>query len=774
MEKNNNNYKKNKNSLSKDFSNDSNIIKMKTSFNSKNLMHYKKLRVTLIVVILILLLLIVRIGFLQFVQGNYLKELAYNQQTINQIISPKRGNIYDSTGKALAISAQVDTITINPNKLVKNSNDETKEFKEKIAKGLSEIFELNYDEVLEKVNSSSQVETIAKKVEQEKVDTLKKWMEDNKISVGINIDEDTKRYYPYNTVASNVIGFCGSDNQGLSGVESKWDSILTGTPGKIVSSKGSNQEEIPNAEETYISAENGSDLTLTIDLNIQTIIEKYLKQAVEDNDCKKGGNVIVINPKNGDILGMACYPDYNLNSPYTPNSTLAETYNSLSSEEKSESLYKMWANKSVAETYEPGSVFKVITASVALEENITTTDKSNDFYCKGYEEFEDSSASQPLKISCWRANPHGVQSLRQALCNSCNPAFMQLGKRIGAPTLYKYYEAFGLFDSTNSGLYGEQSSIFQKLDKVGPVELATMSFGQRLNVTPLQMATAIACVANDGVLMKPRIVKQVTNTDSGSVSEIPVTQVRQVISKETAQEVKSMMESVVTIGTGKHAAVSGYSIGGKTGTSEPVYNKTEEGYVASYVAISPVEDTQVVLLLTLYDPPKSNHQGGQLAGPVVSQMLSEILPYLGIPSNENSSDSSSSDNLIVVPDVRNKTVSEAEKILKNSGFSTKTYVNGDANNTLVVDQTPKPGVSLSKNSVVVLYGEGNDVATSVTVPDLKGMNASQASNTLKEKNLNISIEGSGTVISQDAAKDEQVPEGTVIKVTLKQNLTDAH
>lgn len=774
MEKNNNNYKKNKNSLSKDFSNDSNIIKMKTSFNSKNLMHYKKLRVTLIVVILILLLLIVRIGFLQFVQGNYLKELAYNQQTINQIISPKRGNIYDSTGKALAISAQVDTITINPNKLVKNSNDETKEFKEKIAKGLSEIFELNYDEVLEKVNSSSQVETIAKKVEQEKVDTLKKWMEDNKISVGINIDEDTKRYYPYNTVASNVIGFCGSDNQGLSGVESKWDSILTGTPGKIVSSKGSNQEEIPNAEETYISAENGSDLTLTIDLNIQTIIEKYLKQAVEDNDCKKGGNVIVMNPKNGDILGMACYPDYNLNSPYTPNSTLAETYNSLSSEEKSESLYKMWANKSVAETYEPGSVFKVITASVALEENITTTDKSNDFYCKGYEEFEDSSASQPLKISCWRANPHGVQSLRQALCNSCNPAFMQLGKRIGAPTLYKYYEAFGLFDSTNSGLYGEQSSIFQKLDKVGPVELATMSFGQRLNVTPLQMATAIACVANDGVLMKPRIVKQVTNTDSGSVSEIPVTQVRQVISKETAQEVKSMMESVVTIGTGKHAAVSGYSIGGKTGTSEPVYNKTEEGYVASYVAISPVEDTQVVLLLTLYDPPKSNHQGGQLAGPVVSQMLSEILPYLGIPSNENSSDSSSSDNLIVVPDVRNKTVSEAEKILKNSGFSTKTYVNGDANNTLVVDQTPKPGVSLSKNSVVVLYGEGNDVATSVTVPALKGMNASQASNTLKEKNLNISIEGSGTVISQDAAKDEQVPEGTVIKVTLKQNLTDAH
>ena len=478
-----------------------------------------------------------------------------------------------------------------------------------------------------------------------------------------------------------------------------------------------------------------------------------------------------MNPKNGDILAMACYPDYNLNTPYTPNSTLAETYDSLSSEEKSESLYKMWSNKSVADTYEPGSVFKVITAAVALEENITSADISNDFYCKGYEEFADGGAS--LKISCWRRNPHGVQSLRQSLCNSCNPAFMQLGKRIGTSTLYKYYDAFGLFDSTNSGLYGEQTSIFQKLENVGPVELATMSFGQRLNVTPLQMTTAIACIANDGVLMQPRIVKQVTNTDTGAVTEIPVTEVRQVISRQTAQEVKSMMESVVTVGTGKHAAVSGYSIGGKTGTSEPVYTQIEDGYVASYVAISPIEDTQVVLLLTLYDPPKNNHQGGQLAGPVVSQMLSEILPYLEIPSTETSSNTSSSD-LIMVPDVRNKTVAEAEKILKSAGFTTKSYVNGDSNSLLVVDQTPKPGAYLKKNSIIVLYGEGSDVATSVAVPDLKGMNASQASNALKSKNLNISIEGSGIVISQDYSKDEQVQEGTIIKVTLKQNLTDAH
>ena len=750
------------------------VIKLKTGLESKNLIHANKLRALLILTILIFIFLVGRIGFIQFVQGNSLKEGAYQQQTINQIISPKRGNIYDSTGKALAIGAQVDTITINPTKIVKSNDVDTKDYKEKVAKGLSEIFGLNYDEILEKVSSKSQVETIIKKVEQEKVDQLKQWMEDNKITIGINIDEDSKRYYPYSTVASHVIGFCGNDNQGLSGIEAKWESVLTGTPGKIVSSKGSDQQEIPNAEETYISAENGSDLTLTIDLHIQSIVEKYLKQAVEENACSGGGNVIIMNPQNGEIIAMSSYPDYDLNSPYTPNSTLAQTYDSLTPEQKSEALYKMWANKSVAETYEPGSTFKVITASVALEENITTSDKSGDFYCKGYEEFQDITGSS-ISIKCWRKEPHGVQSLRQALCNSCNPAFMQLGKRIGPETLYKYYQAFGLFDFTNSGLYGEQKSIFQNLDNVGPVELATMSFGQRLNVTPLQMATAISCVANDGILMKPRIVKEITNTDTGTTTEMPTTQIRQVISKQTSEKVKSMMESVVTNGSGRHAAVAGYSIGGKTGTSEPTEANAEEGYVASYVAISPIEDTQIVLLLTLYNPQGDNgHQGGQVAGPVVSQMLSEILPYLGVPSDESSSSSSNSNHYITVPDVRNKTVAEAEKILKAAGFTTKVYVEGDSNTLLVQEQTPKPGNSLAKNSMIVLYGQGSSVSTSVKVPDLKGMNASEASNALKSQNLNINIEGSGIVITQDYLKDEQVQEGTIVRVTLKQTLTDAH
>ena len=748
----------------------SNVISLNRKFDGKNLIYTPKLRNIFIVIVIIFVLLLGRIGFLQFVDGAYLTEMAYQQQTINQILSPKRGNIYDSTGKALAISAQVDTITINPNRIVGDTNDETKTLKETVAKGLSDIFELDYNETLEKVNSTSQVETIIKKVEQEKVDELEAWMDENDISVGINIDEDTKRYYPYGELASNVIGFCGDDNQGLSGIESKWDSVLTGTPGKIVSAKDSSQQEIPNAEETYISAENGSDITLTIDLNIQSTIEKYLEQAVEKYECKDGGNVIVMDPQTGNILGMACYPDYDLNSPYTPNSTLAKTYDSLSSKEKSEALYRMWANKSVSDSYEPGSTFKIITASVALEEGKASTDTPGDFYCSGYEQVEDR------QIACWRYyNPHGSQTLRQALCNSCNPAFIQLAQRIGASTLYKYYQAFGLFESTNSGLYGEQTSIFHDLDEIGPVELATYAFGQRFQVTPLQMITAVSCVANDGILMKPNIIKSITNTDTGAVTETQPTEVRQVISKSTASQVKSMMESVVLEGTGKNVQVSGYSIGGKSGTSEPTEANAEDGYVSSFVAISPVEDTQVVILLTLYDPQNKEYgyQGGSVAAPVVSQMLTEILPYLNVPSDTTEEDNRS-ENLITVPDIRNKTITEAEKTLTDAGFKCKVVSSGDKNSTLVADQNPKPGAQLSSGSIIMLYGEGDTVGTSVSVPDLSGMNLSQATSALRSKNLNISVSGSGIVTTQDYAANELVQEGTIITVTLKPTLTDAH
>lgn len=743
------------------------IIPINPNIKNSNFTLTKKLKIIFIVVILIFSLLIGRIGFLQFVQGSYLKEIAYKQQAINQIISPKRGSIYDSTGKVLATSASVDTITINPNKIKpsekelekepKEADEKTKILKEKVAKALSEIFELDYEETLAKVNSTSQVETIAKKIEQDKVDKLKDWMKENNISSGINIDADTKRYYPYSTVLSHVLGSCGNDNQGLSGIEYKWDTTLSGTPGKIVSSKSASQEEIPNAEETYISPENGSDLTLTIDFNIQTIVEKYLKQAVDNNNVENGGNCIVMDPKTGDILAMATYPNYDLNNPFTPNEYLSKTYDSLNSEEKTTEIYKMWSNKSVSELYEPGSVYKLITASAALEENITSPDIASDFNCPGYEMVGD------IRVNCWSSVPHKAQSLRKALENSCNPALIQLGNRIGTSTLYKYYKSFGFFDKTGVDLPGEAESIYVDENSVLPIERATMSFGQRFSITPLQMITAISAISNDGILMKPRIVKSITNTDTGAVTPIDTEEVRQVISSETASEIKSMMQSVVEYGTGWRGGVTGYTVGGKTGTSEPRAGREDiDGYVATYVAISPVEDTQVVLLLNLYKPPKNNHQGGTLAGPVVSQMLTEILPYLGIPSSIENTD----EDLITVPEIRNKTIAEAEKVLKNAGFTVNISTSNDKNSTLVIDQVPKPGAALSKNSIIMLYDQ--NTRTSTTVPNLIGKSAYQATTELRNANLNISIDGLGTVISQDPPAGSNVDAGTVVKVTFRQ------
>lgn len=758
-------YNKNNKSSSHKQKN-SNVIKLNSDFSSQNFLHTKKLKLIFLVTLIIFILLIGRLAYLQWIDSEYLKELAYKQQTINQIISPKRGTIYDSTGKILATSASVDTITINPNKIKDPGNDSKKTvaLKELVAKGLSDIFELDYEETLQKVNSDSSVETIIKKVETAKVDELKNWMEENDISVGINIDEDTKRYYPYNTVLSNVLGACGNDNQGLSGIEFAWDSVLAGTSGKIVSSQSASQEEIPNAEETYIAAENGSDLTLTINYNIQIIVEKYLQQAVDGIPCKQGGSCIVMDPKTGNILAMATYPNYDLNNAFTPNSYVAQNYDSLSSEDKTNAIYKMWSNKSVAELYEPGSVFKLITASVALEENITGVNIANDFNCIGYENVSNRT------IRCWADTPHGSQTLTQALENSCNPAFIQLGSRIGATTLYKYYKAFGLFDQTGIGLPDETNSIFRPLSNVSNVDRATMSFGQRFSITPLQMITAVSAIANNGILMQPKIVQSITNTDTGATTTIESSQVRQVISEETAKKVKSMMQSVVEHGTGGRAAVTGYTIGGKTGTSEPPEDKTEQGYVASYVAISPVEDTKVVLLLTLYDPPKNNHHGGVLAGPVVSQMLTEILPCLGVPSSEDTI--IDTDDLVSVPEVRNKTIAEAEKRLKEAGFTPKINTTNDKNSTVVIDQVPKPGTSLSDGAIVMLYDQ--TTRTSTTVPDLNGKTLSQATSSLKSVNLNISYEGTGSVVSQEPAKGSQVDEGTVIKVTLKDPAKDLY
>ena len=403
-----------------------NRVGSKVEKKSSKIVKSKSLLLCIFFFIGILLLLTFRLAFLQIIQGPSLKEKANRQQTTNRVISAKRGNIYDSTGKLLAASASVDTVTINPSRI-------KKENKEKVSKAFSDIFELEYDEVFAKVNDNDSVfETIIKKVEKDKIDELKKWMETNEIYSGINIDEDVKRYYPYGTLASNLIGFCNIDNVGQEGLELKWDSVLSGTSGKITTITDAVSELIPDKNESYVPAENGSNITLTIDANIQTIAEKYLKQACIENDCKSGGNVIIMNPTTGDILAMATYPDYDLNTPRDPNPTLAPTWDKLSDSEQLNSLYKMWRNRAISDTYEPGSTFKIITSAIGLEENVTETDTAYDFSCTGHE------LINGIKIRCWKwQTTHGKQTLRQSLMNSCNPAMMQLGKRLGAPTLYK-------------------------------------------------------------------------------------------------------------------------------------------------------------------------------------------------------------------------------------------------------------------------------------------------------------------------------------------------
>ena len=611
-------------------------VKNKSDINVPNKISPKRIGVILIIVILFMVLLLTRVGYLQFVDGNRLQTLATSQQTLTETINAKRGTIYDSKGQTLAISYDTDKIYITPSLIKEDSN------KSIVAQSLASILELDYNELLTKIQTSDSKFLVASDVEQNKVDQINNWKKELKFATGISFEETTSRTYPHKTLASTVLGFVGSDGQGLSGIESSWDSFLSGTSGKSVSLKDASQSEIANSNQTYIAAENGYDISLTIDANIQSIVEKYLAQAVDEYKCESG-ITIAMDPSTGKILSMADYPNYDCNYQNTPNSYLLKTWDSLSSEDKSKALYRMWTPKAITDEYEPGSVFKIVTSAIALEENVVDTDTVN-FNCSGA--YYVPGEARPIKCHKY-PNSHGAQSLRQALENSCNPAFVELGLKIGKERSYKYYEALGFFGKTGISLLGEPKNggIFYNIDKIKPHELGTMSFGQRFTITPLQMITAACAIANDGVLLQPQIVDHITNTDTDEVTNFNTQEIRQVFSKETSDKVTSMMESVVELGTGKKVkyddsvkdTMSGYSIGGKTGTSEPI-NGSSDGYVASFLAISPVENTKIVLLVILKNPGEGvNHNGGQIAAPTAGKMLSEILPYMGIETGNKDS-----------------------------------------------------------------------------------------------------------------------------------------
>ena len=547
-----------------------------------------------------------------------LKTLVYIQQTLDRRINPKRGTIYDCNGKVLAVSATVETITVNPVNI-------SAENKEKVAQAFSDIFGLDYDAMYKKVCKRSSIETIIKKVDKEKADELRIWMNENNIIYGINIDEDTKRYYPFNNLASQIIGFCGSDNQGLDGIEALYDNDLKGSKGIIVKLTDAKGGEIISQSEDYINAIDGNNLVLTIDATIQGIVEKYLEEACIDNVCTDGGNIVIMNPQNGEILAMAGYPNYNLNEPYTPNTEdVKSLWDNMEQADKTKYLQQMWRNKAISDTYEPGSTFKLITSSAALEEGITQTDKAGEFHCSGGIEIAG------VRLKCWRYyNPHGSESLRDALKNSCNPIFIGLGQKLGVDKYYEYLEKFGLLRKTGIDLPGEASSIFLAKNKIGPVELATISFGQRFEITPIQMLTAVSTIVNGGTYIEPKVIKKIVNSQTEEVTELPTKKVNDIISKKTSDDIVSMMKTVVDEGTGKNAKVEGYEIGGKTGTSEDGVNTGK--YVTSFVGVASTKNPQVAILITLYNPTgQGGHQGGGVAAPIAGQILGEVLPYLEI------------------------------------------------------------------------------------------------------------------------------------------------
>ena len=531
-----------------------------------------------------------------------------------------------------------------------------------------------------------------KKVEKEKSNIIREWLIENNIDQGINIDEDTKRYYPYSKLGSQIIGFCGSDNQGLNGIEAKYDEILKGKKGSISKTTDAKGKNIEDTEEKYNEAISGNSIELTIDKNIQQIAEKYLEDACIDNKCTDGGNVLIMNPQNGDILAMATYPNYNLNEPFKiNNSELEAVWDTLSSEEKNNSLQAMWRNKAIADTYEPGSTFKLVTASAALEEKITDTDRQGEFSCTGGIEVSG------VRIKCWRYyRPHGAESLREALMNSCNPVFIGLGQRIGVEKYYSYLEKFGFLQKTGIDIPGEAGSIFLAKEKVGPVELATISFGQRFEVTPIQMVTMLSTIANKGKYVKPRLVKTIINSETEERTEIEPEYKNQVISEETANKVLNMMESVVSEGTGKNAKVEGYRIGGKTGTSEDGVNTGK--YVTSFIGVAPIENPQMVILITLYNPTgEGGHQGGGVAAPVAGKIFSEVLPYLNIKKENEESKQQ-----VKVPELKGKTIKEAEKILKENNLELKTD-EGINKEEIIKKQIPEKEILVDEGTSIIVH-----------------------------------------------------------------------
>ena len=670
-------------------------------------------------------------------------------------VSAKRGTIYDSNMKILAQTATVWTISVSP-------KDSKPEQHRTIADGLAEILEVDEQSVLEKLGKNNYYQLIKQKVDKPVADKVIEFCQENDLS-GVNVIEDYKRYYPYGEFASTILGFCGSDNQGLAGLESFYDEELTGEKGRVIAAKNGWGMDMGIKSEVLSETKDGYSLKTTIDETVQHYLEKHLALNAEKHGALEGAAGIVMNVKTGAILGMANYPAYNPNEPYalTNDSLYNQIMAIVNDEERNAAMstarQKQWRNKAVNDLYEPGSVFKIVTASAALDAG--TESLSSGFMCKGSVQVENRT------MKCSQTWGHGAQTFSQALINSCNPAFIDMGLTMGKDIFFDYFYSFGLAEKTGIDLPGEQNSLHYTADTHTNVTLASSAFGQSNKITPLQMITAVATAVNGGNLVTPHLVSQLLDSDGNVVKDMTPEIRRQVISEDTSRKIANILQTNVTSGNGHHAYIPGYRIGGKSGTSQKLDTPQDNDYIASFVGVAPCDDPEIAILI-LFDTPtgEAGYYGGVLAGPVVGALMGEILPYLGIEQVFGPGEQASA--TITVPSITGYSITDAAVKLQQNGMSVKIVGTGNT----VVSQYPAYGRKVASGSTIIAYTEAGS-QTMVTVPDLRDKSPSAVKSTLEALGLNVTETGaysgnnSVRVSTQSPNHGDKVPMGTTITVT---------
>jgi len=729
-----------------------------------------------IVLVLVLIALITRVFYWQVVRGDELRDRAISQQTNKTNINASRGTIYDRNGKAIAESATVNTVVCNPQQIAKDGSAML------VATQLSQILNMEYDKVYQTLTKSNRYQVIKKRITVEESEAIKALKDsdknkDAKLFKGVYFEEDSKRYYSYG-IAPHVVGFTGYDNNGLQGLELTFDGELAGKPGSILSLKNAAGVSVGAQYEEQQDTKKGADLVLTIDETIQHILEKHLETAVTENELKEGACGIIMNPQTGEILAMATKPDFDLNSPYSidqftkyainlDEDEVMKNYESENEEDKNNAIAairnKMWRNKTISDTYEPGSTFKILTAAMALEENVVSLDSS--FYCGG------SKAVADRNIRCHKRDGHGAESFLQGVQNSCNPVFIEVGLRVGPDKFAEYFKAFGLTQKTDIELIGESKSIYYK-NRLSEVDLATSSFGQGFSITPIQLITAISSVINGGNLMKPQIVKEIRD-ETGVVKSYQPEIVNRVISEETSKTMREILETVVSSpnGGGKNAYIKGYRIGGKTGTSEKGRNNDKR--IASFVGFAPADDPQIICLIMMDEPQVAVRYGGTIAAPVAGAVIEETLEYLGVERQYTEEEVNQS--VVNVPEFRNIPAAEAKKLAQDAGFKVRVVGDGET----VLDQLPKPNVTVGEKSTIILYTLEGEDGKYTSVPDVSGMSPAAAKQQLEDYGLNFEAVGAGLnttggayAVKQSVAPGEQVLRATVISVEFRHSTSD--